>query len=204
MRCPPDGTRAVAVCETEYDKHDWAVRRFKARYDTTVQDPDKTDAKHVVNKLLADDGVASQFLASKPPEQSGDGPLVSAEDLAAAVKDDHAGHAAIADLLRNAGLVHARLGDALAHGRQGISAPHAYVGLHIREQKKNGRRLSITLVALIPDGRPVGRMGIRVESASRHAQDGVDALRGRRLRSPRERPDQGKPPHHVGRGASQT
>ena len=149
---PPDGTRAVALCETEYDKHDWAVRRFKARYDTTVQDPDKTDAKHVVNKLLADAGVASQFLVTKPPEQSGDGPLVSAEDIAAAVKDDHAGHAAIADLLRNAGLVHARLGNALAHGRQGISAPHAYVGLHIREQKKNSRRLSITLAALIPDG----------------------------------------------------
>jgi RNaseH domain of pPIWI_RE/pPIWI_RE module N-terminal domain len=149
---PPDGIRAVALCETEYDKHDWAVRRFKARYDTTVQDPDKTDAKHVVNKLLADDGVASQFLATKPPEQSGDGPLVSAEDIAAAVKDDHAGHAAVADLLRSAGLVHARLGDALAHGRQGISTPHAYVGLHIREQKKNARRLSITLAALIPDG----------------------------------------------------
>ena len=149
---PPDGTRAVALCETEYDKHDWAVRRFKARYDTTVQDPDKTDAKHVVNKLLADAGVASQFLVTKPPEQSGDGPLVSAEDIAAAVKDDHAGHAAIADLLRNVGLVHARLGNALAHGRQGISAPHAYVGLHIREQKKNSRRLSITLAALIPDG----------------------------------------------------
>ena len=62
---PPDGTRAVALCETEYDKHDWAVRRFKARYDTTVQDPDKTDAKHVVNKLLADDGVASQFLITQ-------------------------------------------------------------------------------------------------------------------------------------------
>ena len=77
---------------------------------------------------------------------------MSAEDIAAAVKDDHAGHAAIADLLRNAGLVHARLGNALAHGRRGISAPHAYVGLHIREQKKNGRRLSITLAALIPDG----------------------------------------------------
>ena len=149
---PTDGTRIVALCETEYDKDDWAIRRFKARYDTTVQDPDKTDAKHAVNKLLADDGVASQFLVTKPPGQSGDGPLVCAEDIAAAVADDHAGHAAVSDLLRNAGLVHARLGDALAHGRQGISAPHAYVGLHIREQKKNGRRLSTTLAALIPDG----------------------------------------------------
>jgi hypothetical protein len=149
---PTDGTRIVALCETEYDKHDWAIRRFKARYDTTVQDPDKTDAKHAVNKLLADDGVASQFLVTTPPGQSGDGPLMRAEDIAAAVKDDHAGHAAVSDLLRNAGLVHARLGDALTHGRQGISAPHAYVGLHIREQKKNRRHLSITLATLIPDG----------------------------------------------------
>jgi hypothetical protein len=149
---PADGTRVVALCETEYDKNEWAVRRFKARYDTTVQDPDKTDAKHVVNKLLAYNGVASQFLATKPANQSGGGVLMSAEDIAVAVKDDHAGHAAIADLLRSAGLVNARLGDALAHGRQGVSTPHAYVGLHIREQKKNRRRLSISLAALIPDG----------------------------------------------------
>jgi hypothetical protein len=156
---PQDDVRVAALCETEYDKREWAMRRIKARYDKTVRDPDEIDAKHVVNQLLAKDGVGSQFIATKPPGQSGAGAIATEEDLAAAVKDDHAGHGAVADLLRTAGLVHARLGDGLAYGRDGISAPHAYVGLHIREQKKNRRRLSITLAAVIPDGGQWGSWG---------------------------------------------
>lgn len=154
-----DDVRVVALCETEYDKRAWATRRIKARYDRTVQDPDEIDAKHVVNKLLAKDGIGSQFIVTRPPAQSGSGALASEEDLASAVRDDHAGHGAVADLLRTAGLIHARLGEALAYGRDGISTPHAYVGLHIREQKKNRRRLSITLAALIPDGGQWGSWG---------------------------------------------
>lgn len=156
---PEDGVRIMALCETEYDKREWATLRFKARYDTTVQDPDRIDAKHFVNQILARVGVPSQFIVTKPQEQSGDGALASADDLARALKDDHPGHAAVADLLRNAGLVHARLGDAISDGRVGIKEPHAYVGLHIREQKKNRRRLSITLAALIPDGDQWGAWG---------------------------------------------
>jgi RNaseH domain of pPIWI_RE/pPIWI_RE module N-terminal domain len=155
---PHDGVRILAVCETEYDKREWATRRIKARYDRTVQDPDEIDAKHVVNQLLAKGGVGSQFIVTKPPAQAG-AVIAADSDLSAMVGDDHPGHSAIADLLRTAGLVHARLGEALAYGGDGIKVSHAYVGLHIREQKKNRRRLSITLAALIPDGGQWGSWG---------------------------------------------
>lgn len=149
---PLDGTRVLALCETEFDHKERAEQRVKARIDKSLPDPDEIDAKHVVNQLLAEDGVASQFIATKEPGKSGSGQITTDEELAATAKDDYAGHGAVADMLRTAGLVHARLGDALSFGkRYGITEPPAFVGLHLREQKKNGRRLSITLAALIPN-----------------------------------------------------
>ncbi|MCW2934249.1 MAG: hypothetical protein JWM19_5211 [Actinomycetia bacterium] len=157
---PPDGTRVVALCETEYDPKEWAERRVKSRFDSSIPNPDDIDAKHVVNKLLAMDGVASQFIATREPAKSGSGSITTEEELAATAKDDYPGHSAVADLLRTAGLVHARLGEALAFGRRyGISTPHAFIGLHLREQRKNKRHLSITLAALIPDGNQWGAWG---------------------------------------------
>jgi hypothetical protein len=109
----------------------------KARIDKSLPDPDEIDAKHVVNQLLAEDGVASQFIATKEPGKSGSGPITTDEELAATAKDDYAGHGAVADMLRTAGLVHARLGEALSFGkRYGITEPPAFVGLHLREQKR--------------------------------------------------------------------
>lgn len=77
--------------------------------------------------------------------------------LGQALRRDHAGHNAVADMLRTAGLVHPRLGRALAYGRLGTTEPMAYVGLHVREQRgelrRYGRpRLSWSLVALLPNG----------------------------------------------------
>ncbi|MFF0659219.1 RNaseH domain-containing protein [Micromonospora tulbaghiae] len=76
--------------------------------------------------------------------------------LGKALRGDHAGHNAIADMLRTAGLVHPRLGRALAYGSLGTREPVAYVGLHVREQRGELRRfgkprLSWSLVALIPN-----------------------------------------------------
>ena len=157
---PADGTRVIALCETVFDKEERASQRVKARIDRSLPDPDETDAKHAVNQLLAQDAVASQFIATREPGKSGTGPITANEELAATAKDDYAGHGAVADLLRTAGLVHARLGEALAFGKKyGITAPPAFVGLHLREQKKNGRRLSITLAALVPDDGQWGAWG---------------------------------------------
>lgn len=157
---PQDGTRIAALCETEYDEREWAERRIKARIDKTATDPDEADAKHRVNKLLAKDGVASQFIATKKPSEESSGTAIATmDDLTAAVSGDYAGHGAIGDLLRTAGLVHARLGDALAFGDDGITNPHVYVGIHLRQQKKNKNKLSCTLAALAPDGDQWGAWG---------------------------------------------
>jgi hypothetical protein len=157
---PQDGTRIAALCETEYDEREWAERRIKARIDKTAADPDKADAKHPVNKLLAKDGVASQFIATKKPSEKSSGTAIATmDDLTAAVSGDYAGHGAIGDLLRTAGLVHARLGDALAFGADGITNPHVYVGIHLRQQKKNKNKLSCTLAALAPGGDQWGAWG---------------------------------------------
>jgi hypothetical protein len=80
------------------------------------------------------------------------------DDLTAAVSGDYAGHGAIGDLLRTAGLVHARLGHALVFGTDGMN-PHVYVGIHLRQQKKNKNKLSCTLAALAPDGHQWGAWG---------------------------------------------
>jgi hypothetical protein len=154
-----DGTRVIALCETEFNREERAEQRVKARIDRSLPDPDDIDAKHAVNQLLARDGVASQFIATTEPGKSGSGPITTDDELAAAVKADYAGHGAVADLLRTAGLVHARLGEALSFGKKyGTTTPPAFVGLHLREQK-NGRRLSITLAALIPTDGQWGAWG---------------------------------------------
>lgn len=125
----PEGTRVLALCETEYDG----------------QTPDG-DAKPVVSRLLAERGVLAQFIATAPPAKAIGDPV-----------KDHAGHSAIADLLRVAGLVHPRMTVALSSGSLGMTEPVAYVGLHVREQRgeawtKGAPKLSWSLVAMIPDG----------------------------------------------------
>ena len=175
----PDETRVLALCETEYDEKEWArLRKLSRRKGSGVISPDVADAKHPVNSLLARRKVAAQFLVTGPDsisttedEHRGDldgdptageaaaasEPADPLERLSEQLKRDHAGHNAIADLLRVGGLVHPRLGRALAHGQHGISEPLAYVGLHVRQQRgeryMQGRQLlSWSLVALIPDG----------------------------------------------------
>lgn len=176
----PDGTRVLALCETEYDEKEWArLRRLSRRKGSGVISPDVADAKHPVNSLLARRKVAAQFLVTGPDSISttddehrddvdGDpttsevveasAPADPLERLSEQLERDHAGHYAIADLLRVGGLVHPRLGRALAHGQHGITEPLAYVGLHVRQQRgeryKPGRQqlLSWSLAALVPDG----------------------------------------------------
>jgi pPIWI_RE module N-terminal domain/RNaseH domain of pPIWI_RE len=186
----PAGTRMVALCETEYDEEEWAkLRKLARRKNSGVVSPDDTDAKHQVNRLLANRHVAAQFLATGPDQVESESPSQAdnivdvptpddsdvtdpladlytdndkvADDLLGILgkqlQRDHAGHNAIADMLRVAGLVHPRLGRALAYGRLGTTGPLAYVGLNIREQRGELRRfgkplLSWSLVALIPRG----------------------------------------------------
>lgn len=125
----PGGTRVLALCETEYDG----------------KTPDE-DAKPLVNRLLAGRGVLAQFLATAPEARPVHEPA-----------KDFRGHAALADLMRVAGLVHPRMTKALSFGPLGTKGPVTYVGLHVREQRGNawtsGRpKLSWSLVAMIPDG----------------------------------------------------
>ncbi|GLW90624.1 RNaseH domain-containing protein [Actinokineospora globicatena] len=122
----PEGTRVLALCETEYDGTEPAG-----------------DAKPEVSRLLAGRGILAQFLVGATTD----------EDPA----KDHAGHNALADLFRAAGLVHSRLTQALSFQRPRTERPVAYVGLHVRAQRgrvwKSGPpRLSCTLVAMVPDG----------------------------------------------------
>lgn len=125
----PDGTRVLALCETEYDG----------------KTPDD-DAKPLVNRLLAERGVLAQFLATAPETKPVHEPA-----------KDFRGHAALADLMRVAGLVHPRMTKALSFGSLGTKEPVTYVGLHVREQRGNAwtsgqPKLSWSLVATIPDG----------------------------------------------------
>jgi hypothetical protein len=125
----PDGTRVLALCETAYDGNT----------------PDE-DAKPLVNRLLAERGVLAQFLATAPETKPVHDPA-----------EDFRGHAALADLMRVAGLVHPRMTKALSFGPLGTKEPVTYVGLHVREQRGSAwtsgqPKLSWSLVATIPDG----------------------------------------------------
>jgi hypothetical protein len=150
---PVPGVRILALCETEYDAGTRDEQRRKARPNPAEPDPDVTDAKHPVNQLLASRGTPSQFLAAAPQPRTADlTQLTAAEALTETVRKDHPGHAALADLLRSGGIVHSRIGEALAHGRYGLASPHSFVGLHLREQKAiaGKRHLIYTLTALAP------------------------------------------------------
>jgi RNaseH domain of pPIWI_RE/pPIWI_RE module N-terminal domain len=150
---PVPGVRILALCETDYDQNAREEQRRKARSDPSLPDPDAIDAKHPVNLLLARRGAPAQFLAATPAGHDGDGTeLITTQALTETVRKDHAGHAALGDLLRSGGIVHSRIGEALAYGRHGLTSPHAFVGLHLREQKavKGKRHLIYTLAALIP------------------------------------------------------
>ncbi|MFE3205913.1 RNaseH domain-containing protein [Embleya sp. NPDC059237] len=164
----PDGTRVLALCETEYDAKEWARRRRLSKLpDSTVQDPDTLDAKHRVNALLARHGVLAQFLTPQKrnprtnPRKKNREAGTDLERLAQELESDHRGHMAVADLNRVAGLVHPRLTKALTFGPHGIKEPLVHVGLHMRQQlgARRGRitdepKLVWTLVALVPhDGR---------------------------------------------------
>ncbi|WP_018687002.1 RNaseH domain-containing protein [Actinokineospora enzanensis] len=140
----PPGTRVLALCETEYDGNS-----------------PEGDGKHIVRRLLAERGVLAQFLRTAPPtKQVDNAPADGDADeciTVNVVSADHAGHNAIADLLRAAGLVHPRLTSALAYGRLGTKEPLAFVGLHVREQRgqawaKGRPKLSWSLVAMVPEG----------------------------------------------------
>jgi RNaseH domain of pPIWI_RE/pPIWI_RE module N-terminal domain len=150
---PSPGVRILALCETNYDPSAWEEQRRKARTDQSVPDPDTIDAKHHVNRLLARRGAPTQFIATAPAPRTGQViELTTADALTEAVRKDHPGHSALGDLLRSGGIIHSRIGEALAYGRHGLTSPHVFVGLHLREQKAvaGKRHLIYTLAALIP------------------------------------------------------
>jgi hypothetical protein len=200
----PDGTRLLALCETEYDAKVWAAQRKASRQkDSIVKDPDLTDAKPRLSRLLAQQEILGQFIRTKAAptgeaepdddvadidelvdeEDDGDGAEdveASLEDdaltsLGRALKKDHEGHAAVADLLRAGGLVHPRLTRALSFGRCGLTEPVAFVGLHVREQRGKKsfaakKKISWSLVAFIPDGE---NWNVKAYQAKRHPRGGA-------------------------------
>ncbi|MFJ3519844.1 RNaseH domain-containing protein [Streptomyces sp. NPDC090131] len=159
----PEGTRLLALCETEYDAKAWArQRRASRKPDATVTDPYELDAKPHASRELARLGVLTQFLTPhKPgrrnPRKKPREITTALDQLGSELAGDHRGHMAVADLHRTAGLVHPRLTDALAYGPHGLKEPLVHVGLHLREQRGRRRgpateqpRLIWTLVALVP------------------------------------------------------
>jgi hypothetical protein len=149
---PSPGVRILALCETDYDPAAWEEQRKQAHRRSSEPNPNIGDAKHPVNQLLARRGVPTQFIATAPAPRTGSVTLTTAVALTEAVRKDHPGHAALGDLLRSGGIIHSRIGEALAHGRYGLARPHAFVGLHLREQNAiaGKRHLIYTLAALVP------------------------------------------------------
>ncbi|MER7750878.1 RNaseH domain-containing protein [Kitasatospora sp. NPDC097643] len=159
----PEGTRLLALCETEYDAKAWGRQRRESRKtDSTVIDPYELDAKPHAVRELARLGVLTQFLTPhKPgrrnPRKKEREVITDLDLLGRELEGDHRGHMAIADLHRSAGLIHPRLTDALTFGPNGIKEPLVHVGLHLRQQLGDRRgpateepRLIWTLVALVP------------------------------------------------------
>lgn len=195
----PAGTRLLALCETHYDAKVWAAQRKASRKkDSVVADPDITDAKPVLSRLLAQHRILAQFITTKQaPSSAEPDPVESLEDdrepedeveeaaetppeddaltaLGKTLRKDHEGHAAVADMLRAGGLVHPRLTQALAYGRFGLTDPVAFVGLHVREQRGQKRfgpkKISWSLVAFIPDGQ---HWNVKAYQAKRHPRGGA-------------------------------
>ncbi|MBT2539646.1 DUF3893 domain-containing protein [Streptomyces sp. ISL-44] len=159
----PEGTRLLALCETEYDAKAWTrQRRASRRPDATVADPYDLDAKPHAVRELARLGVLTQFLTPhKPgrrnPRKKARDIITAQDQLGSELAGDHRGHMAVADLHRTAGLVHPRLSNALAYGPHGLKEPLVHVGLHLREQRGQRRgpateqpRLMWTLIAFVP------------------------------------------------------
>ncbi len=136
-----------------------AERKVAAQFLAAGPDRVETESSGVIETtaeaLTPDDEDITDPLAPGPDtDETHADPLTV---LGKALAHDHAGHNAIADMLRTAGLVHPRLGRALAYRSLGTAEPMAYVGLNVREQRGELRRygkprLSWSLVALIPDG----------------------------------------------------
>ncbi|MFJ5879878.1 RNaseH domain-containing protein [Kitasatospora cineracea] len=159
----PEGTRLLALCETEYDAKAWGRQRRESRKTgSTTIDPYELDAKPHAVRELARLGVLTQFLTPHKPGRRNprkkDREITNDLDrLGRELEGDHRGHMAVADLHRSAGLIHPRLTDALTFGPNGMKEPLVHVGLHLRQQlgKRRGKltdppRLIWTLVALVP------------------------------------------------------
>ncbi len=159
----PEGTRLLALCDTEFDASAWNRQRRASRVkNATVVDPYELDAKPHYERELARLGALTQSLTPYKPgrrnprkkDREINTPL---DALGRELEGDHRGHMAIADLHRSAGLVHPRLTKALAYGPNGMKEPLVHVGLHLRQQRGQRRgpatetpRLIWTLVALVP------------------------------------------------------
>ncbi|WNM32739.1 RNaseH domain-containing protein [Streptomyces sp. Li-HN-5-11] len=159
----PDGTRVLALCETEYDAKAWSRQRRASKVPgSATPDPYALDAKPHASRELARLGVLAQFLTPyKPgrrnPKKKDREITTDLQRLGRDLEGDHRGHMAIADLHRAAGLVHPRLTKALTFGPNGLKDPLVHVGLHLRQQLGERRgplteepKLMWTLVALVP------------------------------------------------------
>lgn len=133
----------LALVETEYDADEGKP---------------KNDAKNPVKRLLATYGIATQFIATSPPDDGKKKPGPSSTKAATArqkvdAAKDYAASSAAADLLlRNAGVIHPELGTAILGGFLADTAHQKVqlVGLHIRSQtgRSGPTRLVATSVAI--------------------------------------------------------
>lgn len=170
----PDDTGVVALAETEWDP----------------EAPPTDDAKHAVRRLLAQRGVVVQFLNSNWTLPESGKRTIKGATRDTEQKDEPA-IAAVRDLLRQAGVIDARLVHATAGARLagGLQQEATLVGIHVRQhspRRSHGAkpRLVIRLVALhaSPDPNHPWRIGTysdhhqgwmpyRVGNAAYHAGD---------------------------------
>lgn len=133
-------TGVVALVETEYDAKEWSKQRREAKHGIEgAVDPYLLDAKPKVSRLLAGHGVLAQFITKPKKKRAAAGtdeepPTSPLDALGRELKNDHAGHTAVGDMLRSAGLVHPRLTRTISQ-RGGLPRQAAHIGLHLREQR---------------------------------------------------------------------
>lgn len=138
---PEPGTLTVAFCETQYGKG-------------TPLPKETEDAKHQVRRLLAADGIPTQFLKPDDKDKSRRKPPKPPKI------EDYPAYASLLDIGRIFGLADSRITKLFAdtpvarRGDEQITADEiAYVGIHARRQaRRNGskRMLTVNMTALMP------------------------------------------------------
>ncbi|BDU04547.1 RNaseH domain-containing protein [Nocardia cyriacigeorgica] len=147
LRATDSNTLVGAWCETEYPSAE------RGSEDAAAPDSlDDIDAKYQTRRLLAERGIATQYLLGV----NADGTLITPKT------DDHPAMLALLDLYRSLGIVDQRFANALPENNSEYPVDQiAHVGFHIRQQNRRPGEYSqpkviITAAAFVPPTAPRG------------------------------------------------